>query len=126
MFKALGHPDAKFEGLETFPRPDTVERVQLICDEVTAVCPIIDQPDYYVVTITYWPVERCVETKSLKLYLQQFRNEGIFCESFAARITSDIMQALAPHACQVDVQQKSRGGISIIATAFQGDETCRQ
>lgn len=126
MFKALGHTDASFEGLETFPKPDTVERVQLTSDEVTAVCPVTSQPDLYTVTITYWPVEHCVESKSLKLYFQQFRNEGIFCESFAAQIATDIMQALSPRACQVDVYQKPRGGISIVATAFQGDEAVRQ
>ncbi len=126
MFKALGHSGAAFAGLETFPKPETVERVQLTSDEVTAVCPVTGQPDLYTVTITYWPAARCVESKSLKLYFQTFRNEGIFCEAFAARIASDMMQALEPRACQIDVRQKPRGGITIVATAFQGDETCRQ
>jgi len=125
VFKALGHTGATFEGLETFPKPETVERVQLSADEVTALCPVTGQPDLYTVIITYWPVALCVESKSLKLYFQTFRNEGIFCESFAARIADDIMRALQPRACQVEVRQKPRGGITIIATAFQGDETLR-
>ncbi len=126
MFKTLGHSEAAFAGLETFPKPEAVERVQLTSDEVTAICPVTGQPDLYTVTITYWPMDRCVESKSLKLYFQTFRNEGIFCEAFAARMASDMMQALEPRACQVDVRQKPRGGITIVATAFQGDETCRR
>ena len=125
-FKALGHSGAEFAGLETFPKPGTVERVQLVSDEVTAVCPITGQPDQYTVTVTYWPVAHCVESKSVKLYFQQFRNEGIFGEAFSARIASDFMAALQPRGCLVEVWQKPRGGIAITATAFQGDESCRQ
>jgi 7-cyano-7-deazaguanine reductase len=63
------------------------------------------------------PRERCIETKSLKLYLQSFRDEGIFAEAFAAWIANDVNQAAAPATCQVTVTQKPRGGITIEVTA---------
>ena len=115
-FRALGVPGATFVGLETFPAPQTVTRVELESDEVSAVCPITGQPDWYRVRIAYVPGERCVESKSLKLYLQSFRNEGIFCEAFAARIARDLSETLE---CPVNVTvvQKARGGITIEATA---------
>jgi 7-cyano-7-deazaguanine reductase len=105
--------------LETFPAPDGVGTVELASDEVAAVCPITGQPDWYHVTISYVPRERCVESKSLKLYLQAFRNEGIFCEAFAVRIADDLADALG---CPVDVTvvQKARGGITIRASAQRG------
>lgn len=118
-FRALGHPEAGFAGLETFPAPEGVARVELESDEVAAVCPITAQPDWYRVQIAYEPRERCVESKSLKLYLQSFRNEGIFCEAFAVRIADDLAEALG---CAVDVTviQKARGGITISASARRG------
>ncbi len=119
-FEALGDPHAVFSGLETFEAPLGVALVELESDEVTAVCPITGQPDWYRVQISYEPRERCIESKSLKLYLQSFRNEGIFCETFAVRIADDLSEALA---CAVDVAviQKARGGITIRATARRGD-----
>ena len=118
-FKALGTAGV-FAGLETFPAPDGALRVTLDSDEVTAVCPVTGQPDWYRVEVTYVPGEKCVESKSLKLYLQSFRDEGVFCEALAARIAQDIGQALA---CPVEVTtiQKRRGGIRIHATARWGD-----
>ena len=119
-FKTLGNPEAPFEGLETFRAPDGVGLVQLESDEVSAVCPVTGQPDWYRVQIGYVPRERCVESKSLKLYLQSFRNEGIFCEAFAVRIADDLSQALG---CLVDVTviQKARGGITIQTSARRGE-----
>ena len=120
-FQTLGKPDAAFAGLETFPAPRGIGLVRLESDEVAAVCPVTAQPDWYRVQISYVPRERCVESKSLKLYLQSFRNEGIFCESFAVRIADDLAEALG---CPVDVTviQKARGGITIEASARRGEE----
>ena len=110
------HADA-FAGLDTFPSPPGVTIVRMVSDEVTALCPITSQPDWYEVTIAYRPDARCIESKSLKLYFQTFRNAGIFCEAFAERIAHDIMEAAAPRWVRTTVVQKARGGITITASA---------
>jgi 7-cyano-7-deazaguanine reductase len=118
-FQALGDPLATFQALETFPAPEGIGLVRLESDEVSALCPVTSQPDWYRVQIAYVPRERCIESKSLKLYLQSFRNEGIFCEAFAVRIADELSEALG---CPVDVTviQKARGGITIEASARRG------
>jgi 7-cyano-7-deazaguanine reductase len=80
-------------------------------------CPVTNQPDMYVATIEYEPEELCIESKSLKLYLASFRNEGAFCEALAVRIRDDAAQALELPAEKVHVtlRQKARGGITIAA-----------
>ncbi len=73
-FVALGHPGSDhFAGLETFANPG-VAVVELESDELTAVCPVTGQPDLYVATIEYEPETLCLESKSLKLYLNRFRD----------------------------------------------------
>lgn len=118
-FEALGHevrePRRK---LEVFPAPPHVTTVVMSSDEVTSLCPVTGQPDWDTVTIEYAPDALCIESKSLKLYLWSFRNEGVFCESFADRIAMDVMAAARPHWCKVTVTQKPRGGITITATAL--------
>ncbi len=88
-------------------------------DELTAVCPVTGQPDMYVATITYWPQELCMESKSLKLYLSRFRNEAAFCEALTVRIRDEFADALGVPADKVRVmlRQKARGGISITSTS---------
>jgi 7-cyano-7-deazaguanine reductase len=71
--------------LETFPNPG-VSRVEMTSDELTSLGPVNEQPDMYTVTIDYVPAARCLESKSLKLYLVQFRNEQVFCEQLAVKI----------------------------------------
>jgi len=87
-------------------------------DELTAMCPITDQPDLYVATLEYWPDKLCLESKSLKLYLARYRNEGAFCEALAVQIRDDAAEALElpPDKVRVTLRQKARGGISIVAT----------
>jgi 7-cyano-7-deazaguanine reductase len=116
-FVALGHPGSDhYAGLETFPNPG-VSRVEMVSDELAAVCPITGQPDLYVVTIDYTPAGLCIESKSLKLYLMTFRNEGHFCEALAVRIRADVAEALEldVSAVRVTLKQKARGGITITA-----------
>ena len=116
-FVALGQPGSDaFAGLETFPNPG-VSRVEMRSDELTAVCPITGQPDLYVATIAYEPKDLCLESKSVKLYLAGFRNEGAFCEALAVRIRDDVAEALelAAGAVRVTLEQKARGGITITA-----------
>jgi 7-cyano-7-deazaguanine reductase len=118
-FVALGHAGSEhYSGLETFANPG-VSHVELTSDELTAVCPITGQPDLYVASIEYEPGALCIESKSLKLYLATFRNEGAFCEALAVRIRDDIAVALElePDRVQVTLEQKARGGITITATA---------
>ena len=118
-FVALGQPGSSaYVGLETFENPG-VSRVEMTSDELTAMCPITEQPDLYTATIEYEPAALCLESKSLKLYLASFRNEGAFCEALAVRIRDDVAAALELAAANVRVvlRQKARGGISIVATA---------
>jgi len=118
-FVALGHAGSEhYAGLETFPNPG-VSYVEMTSDELVAVCPVTGQPDLYVASIEYSPNERCLESKSLKLYLNGFRNEGAFCEALAVRIRDDVAEALGLGADDVTVtlEQKARGGITITATA---------
>jgi 7-cyano-7-deazaguanine reductase len=118
-FVALGHAGSEhYAGLETFPNPG-VSHVEMTSDELTAVCPVTGQPDLYVATIEYYPGELCLESKSLKLYLSRFRNEGAFGEALAVRIRDDVAAALAldRDSVQVTLEQKARGGITITATA---------
>ena len=119
-FQALGKPVRQFRGLETFPCPPRVQEVTMTSDEVTAVCPITGQPDWYVVSIRYVPGDRCIESKSLKLYLQSFRQRGLFCEAFASEVAEAVTAAIEPESCVVTVRQKPRGGIAIEATALGG------
>jgi 7-cyano-7-deazaguanine reductase len=119
QFVALGHAGSEhYAGLETFPNPG-VSRVELTSDELVAVCPITGQPDLYLASIDYSPTDRCLESKSLKLYLNGFRNEGHFCEALAVKIRDDVAEALglAPDDVTVTLEQKARGGITITATA---------
>jgi 7-cyano-7-deazaguanine reductase len=118
-FVALGHAGSDhYAGLETFPNPD-VSHVEMTSDELVAVCPITGQPDLYVATIEYWPQALCIESKSLKLYLSGYRNEGVFCEALAVKIRDDAAEALGLPADRVRVtlKQKARGGITITATS---------
>lgn len=117
VYKTLGNHVTRFESFDTFPCPSGIEEVTMTSDEVTALCPVTGQPDWYTVSIGYKPIALCIESKSLKLYLQSFRNEGLFCEAFAARIAKDISEVIKPAWCKVEVVQKPRGGISITAVA---------
>ena len=116
-FVALGHAGSEhYAGLETFPNPG-VSHVELTSDELTAVCPITGQPDLYLATIAYEPGPLCLESKSVKIYLSRFRNEGAFCEALSVRIRDDVAEALelAREKVHVTLKQKARGGITITA-----------
>lgn len=117
-FVALGRAGSDaYAGLETFANPG-VSEVVMRSDELTAVCPVTGQPDLYVAEIAYSPGERCLESKSLKLYLSRFRNEGLFCEALAVRIRDDVAGALGlpSERVRVSLTQKARGGITIVAS----------
>jgi 7-cyano-7-deazaguanine reductase len=105
--------------LETFENqyPSREYTIEIVCPEFTSVCPKTGQPDFGTLTITYVPAARCVELKSLKLYLQQFRNEGIFYEHATNRILDDLVAVLKPRSLTLKGAFTPRGGITTIVTA---------
>jgi 7-cyano-7-deazaguanine reductase len=116
-FVALGHAGSEhYAGLESFANPG-VSEVEMTSDELTAMCPVTGQPDLYTCTIEYRPGALCLESKSLKLYLNRFRDQGAFCEALAVQIRDDVASALdiATERVSVTLRQKARGGISIVA-----------
>lgn len=107
------------EMLETFDNqfPNREYTIEIVCPEFTSVCPKTGQPDFGTLTITYVPAQKCVELKSLKLYLQRFRNEGIFYEHVTNRILDDLVAKVGPRQMQLKAAFTPRGGISTIVTA---------
>jgi 7-cyano-7-deazaguanine reductase len=111
--------------LETFDNqyPDRDYTIEIVCPEFTSVCPKTGQPDFGVLTITYTPDASCVELKSLKLYLQQYRNEGIFYEMVTNQILDDLVRVLAPRSIRLTAAFSARGGIRTNVTAsYQAGE----
>jgi len=105
--------------LETFPNrhPERDYVVTLKTEEFTCVCPATGQPDYAKLTIQYIPDKRIVESKSLKLYLWSYRDEGVFHEHVTNVILDDLVSVLKPRWCKVTADFSVRGGISITVEA---------
>ena len=97
-----------------FPSRDYV--IEIVCPEFTSVCPKTGQPDFGTLTISYTPDRKCVELKSLKLYLQSFRNEGIFYENVSNRILDDLLAVLQPRRIKLVAAFTPRGGITTSVT----------
>jgi len=103
--------------LEVFPNHAPGEiTVTLNCREFTCLCPLTGQPDFATVDITYVPDKFVVESKSMKLYLETFRNEGVFHEHLALDIGKDFIKFVDPLSLEVSVNFNVRGGIAISAT----------
>jgi 7-cyano-7-deazaguanine reductase len=105
--------------LETFEnqyvgRPYTIE---IVCPEFTSVCPRTGQPDFGTIIIRYIPRQKCIELKSLKFYLQKYRNEGIFYEHLTNRILDDLVAVVEPEEMTVVAKFNPRGGITTTVTA---------
>ncbi|MDA1050362.1 MAG: preQ(1) synthase [Planctomycetota bacterium] len=107
------------EMLETFDNqfPQRDYEIEIVCPEFTSVCPKTGQPDFGVLTFTYTPAAKCVELRSLKTYLQQFRNEGIFYENVSNRILDDMVAVLQPRRIKLVAAFSARGGITTNITA---------
>ena len=105
--------------LETFPNPspDRAYEIRFECPEFTCLCPKTGQPDFATIRIRYTPAERCVELKSLKLYLWSFRDEGHFHEDVTNRILDDLVALLAPQSMVVEGDFQVRGGIHTVVEA---------
>jgi len=86
--------------------------IEIVCPEFTSVCPKTGQPDFGTLVFQYVPDKLCVELKSLKLYLQQFRNQGIFYEDITNRILDDLVNTLHPRRMKLTASFTPRGGIS--------------
>src|SRR6266446_9516638 len=110
--------------LETFPNqyPGRDYTIDIVCPEFTSVCPKTGQPDFGTITYTYTPGEKCVELKSLKLYLQRFRNQGVFYEHLVNRLLDDFVAACQPLRCRVVGAFTPRGGITTTVTAVYARE----
>lgn len=104
--------------LETFPNPQTANdyEIEFVCPEFTCVCPKTGQPDFATIRIEYVPDERCVELKSLKLYLWSFRDVGAFHEKVTNDICADLVALLQPRRLTVRGEFMVRGGITTTVT----------
>ena len=109
--------------LATFPNPSPGRdyEIRFECPEFTCVCPMTGQPDFATIRLRYVPDQRCVELKSLKLYLWSFRGEGTFHEAVTNRICDDLAAALAPRFLEVVGDFAVRGGIHTVVTARHGE-----
>ena len=105
--------------LETFPNPQPARdyEIAIRCPEFTSMCPKTGLPDFGEIRITYTPGERCIELKSLKYYLLEFRAKGIFYEAVTNQILDDLVAACAPRRMTVVGAFTARGGISTAVTA---------
>jgi len=127
-FQHLGSGETKYEYevnpelLETFanPHPGRDYEVTFTTSEVTSLCPITGQPDFYRITITYIPERHCLESKSLKLYLFSFRQSGMFAEAMSNRILDDLVKACSPRWMQVESVMNPRGGIGLTVLVEYG------
>ena len=127
-FGHLGSGETKYEYqvnpelLETFtnPYPDRQYKVVFTTQEVTSLCPITGQPDFYRITIRYIPALQCLESKSLKLYLFSFRQSGMFAETMANSILDDLVQVCGPRWMQVESVMNPRGGIGLTVVVEHG------
>ncbi len=104
--------------LEIFdnPHPNRDYFIEAVCPEFTSVCPKTGQPDFGTLTITYVPIKSCVELKSLKLYLQKYRNVGAFYEDVTNRILDDLVAVTHPRSMKIVAAFTPRGGISTTIT----------
>lgn len=110
--------------LETFknPNPGRDYEIRMECPEFTCVCPKTGQPDFATIRIRYVPDARCVELKSLKLYLWSFRDEGTFHEAVTNRILDDLVAATDPRWMEIEADFFVRGGIHTVVVARHGDK----
>jgi 7-cyano-7-deazaguanine reductase len=110
----MTHTAPSRDQLEIFTNqfPGRDYTIEIVCPEFTSVCPKTGQPDFGTLTFRYIPESTCVELKSLKVYLQSFRNEGIFYENVTNRILDDLVAVVQPRQMTLVAQFTPRGGIS--------------
>jgi 7-cyano-7-deazaguanine reductase len=121
-------PSQPSKRLEVFdnPAPDRDYEVAFDCPEFTCLCPLTGQPDFAHFTIRYVPDKKCVELKSLKLYLWSYRNEGAFHERVTNTICDDLVKATAPRKLTVHGHWFVRGGITTDVTVTYEKKKARR
>jgi len=116
-------PDASL--LESFATPEAAGdrpfTIEHVADEFTSLCPKTGHPDFGEIRLVYSPADRCVELKSLKLYYQSFRDEGIFYEAVTNTIRNDLVELMSPRWLVLQTRWRGRGGIRSIVTATHGE-----
>jgi 7-cyano-7-deazaguanine reductase len=120
----LGRSEARFPAspaearLETFPNahPGRDYWIRIECPEFTSLCPVTGQPDFAEITLDYIPGKRCVETKSLKLYLASYRNVPAFNEKVVNQILDDLVRVCQPRRLKLHGKFVPRGGLSLSVT----------
>lgn len=105
--------------VDTFPNPRASRdyEIEIRCPEFTSMCPKTGLPDFGEITIVYTPDALCLELKSLKYYLLEFRNKGIFYEAVTNEILDDLVRACAPRRMKIIGAFTPRGGIRSTITA---------
>jgi len=107
----------------TNPKQDREYTITFDTSEVTSLCPLTGQPDFYRITITYRPNRHCLESKSLKLYLFSFRQSGMFAEAMANRMLDDLVKVCRPRWMQVENVMNPRGGIGLrVRVEYSADD----
>ncbi len=119
---ARGPITAKRLAVVPWSHGDTDAVVEFTTNELTATCPITDQPDFYELKLSYRPKESLIESKALKLYLWGFRDKGIFAEDLAAMLLKDLVGTCDPVEMTVDLTQRVRGGLQIRTVVRQRGE----
>ncbi len=112
-YTALGKPVTQYEKLD--PIATACKFIEYHSDQLTSSCPVTGQPDFYEATIQIEADGVGIETKTLKLYLETYRNQAVFCEDLTVKICQDLFAACQPHKCTVTLKQRRRGGIQITA-----------
>ncbi|MGD9386920.1 MAG: preQ(1) synthase [Gammaproteobacteria bacterium] len=125
--RALGADASPNRELETFPNPSP-ERdytIRIRIPEFTCLCPKTGQPDFAEILVEYVPDQRCIELKSLKLYMWSFRDEGAFHEAVTNQMLRDLSGRLAPRYMRVTAVFNVRGGLytSVVAEHRSEDWT---
>ena len=112
-------PSQPSKALASFPnpKPERDYEIAFDCPEFTCLCPLTGQPDFAHLRIRYVPDKKCVELKSLKLYLWSFRDEGAFHEAVTNRVCDDLLKLLSPRMIEVSGDFNVRGGIGTKVTA---------
>jgi len=105
------------------PRPERNYSITIRCPEFTSVCPKTGQPDFGEIIIEYCPDQACIELKSLKLYMQSYRNQGIFYEALTNEILDDLAGASKPRWMKIQARFTPRGGITTdICVEYQANQ----
>ncbi len=115
--------DHNFPAIETFENQFPAYEIEIDVPEFTSVCPKTGLPDFGTIWVRYMPDKRCLELKSLKEYINEYRNLGIFQENVINKILEDVVKATKPVWCEVRGQFRPRGGIGTLVVARWSKKT---